>query len=125
MDVPTGVRKTVLVRCEGRCERCGRWLANVPSSVHHRKARHMGGTSDPTINDPSNLVALCGTGTTGCHGWIESNRGTALTEGWLVSSWDDPARTPVIVGGEQWLVTADAFVSYRSELVDYPEGVPF
>lgn len=49
----------------------------------------MGGTSDVRINDPRNLIRLCGTGTTGCHGWVESHRTEALRTGWLVASLED------------------------------------
>ena len=33
-------------------------------SLHHRKGRRGGDTSYP------NALILCGTGTTGCHGWV-------------------------------------------------------
>lgn len=39
----------------------------------------------PWINLPANLLLLCGSGTTGCHGWIEAHRGDSLDLGWLVS----------------------------------------
>ena len=42
----------------------------------------MGG--DRHANTGANLVLMCGTGTTGCHGWAESNRAQAHDEGWLV-----------------------------------------
>lgn len=60
----------------------------------------MGGTRDPRINDPRNLVALCGSGTTGCHGWIESHRELALAQGWLIASLDDLDRPVLILGRE-------------------------
>jgi hypothetical protein len=55
----------------------------------------MGGTTDRRINDPRNLVRLCGTGTTGCHGWVESHRAFARHEGWLLRSLDD-LDTPLV-----------------------------
>ena len=45
----------------------------------------MGGTKELWVNQPANLVCLCGTGTTGCHGWVEANRADARDLGWLVS----------------------------------------
>ena len=42
-------------------------------SIQHRLARQAGGTRDSAINSPSNLLVLCGSGTTGCHGWVERN----------------------------------------------------
>ena len=57
-----------------RCARCGKDITYVQSSIQHRKARSMGGTNDPSINSPANLIVLCGSGTTGCHGHVEVNR---------------------------------------------------
>ena len=51
-----------------RCARCGKDVTYIQSSIQHRKARGMGGTNDPSINSPANLIVLCGSGTTGCHG---------------------------------------------------------
>lgn len=84
-------RQCVQARFGGRCVRCGREGA----IVHHRKPRGMGGSSDPLINHPSNLLWVCGTGTTGCHGWIESHRPEARAAGWLVPFAVDPAKIPV------------------------------
>ena len=90
----TAWRDAAMEAADWMCERCGRPATNV----HHRRPRGMGGTKDPTIHDPSNLVALCGSGTTGCHGWIESNRAQARWEGWLISRHDtrSPADIPII-----------------------------
>lgn len=51
----------------------------------------MGGTTDIKINQTSNLMAICGSGTTGCHGWLEHNRKVAYTKGWLVRANENPA----------------------------------
>ena len=59
---------------------------------HHRKLRSQGGT-----DDPSNVIeAVCGSGTTGCHGWIHDHPATSYANGWLVKSWDDPEFVPII-----------------------------
>ena len=55
----------------------------------------MGGTRDPRINSPANLLFVCGSGTTGCHGWIESNRALSLEAGLLLYRSDDPVQIPV------------------------------
>ena len=39
-----------------RCARCGKDVTYVQSSIQHRKARGMGGTNDPSINSPANLI---------------------------------------------------------------------
>jgi hypothetical protein len=71
----------------GNCARCGITLSGF-YSLHHRKPRGMGGTKDPRSDDPRNLIHLCGSGTTGCHGYVESNRALAYTTGWLLRSLD-------------------------------------
>lgn len=40
----------------------------VGESMHHRRKRSQGG-----LWTPSNVVHVCGDGTTGCHGYIEAN----------------------------------------------------
>ena len=92
--MPAATVDTVRRRSQNRCERCGtddalRW------SLHHRKPRGMGGTRDPAINSPANVLLLCGSGTEGCHGRVESNRAEAYVLGLLVHRNDDPARVPV------------------------------
>ena len=76
-------------RDKGACARCGKPLfrpnRGVDWSLHHRRPRGMGGTRETWVNLPGNLVLLCGSGTTGCHGWVEGNRATATDVGWLVS----------------------------------------
>lgn len=96
--VPAEVRQLVLERDGYRCARCDRDLHGVPMSVHHRHPRGMGGTRDNRSSDPRNLVSLCGSGTTGCHGWIESHRDQARATGWLLRSLDEidaPLITPL------------------------------
>lgn len=66
----------------------------------------MGGTRRESTNDPSNLLIVCGSGTTGCHGWIEGNRADAKAAGLLVSQWDDPAAVPYVdLAGNRWMLT--------------------
>lgn len=89
MKVTPTLRATIATRDGARCARCSISIINIPSSIHHRKARGMGGTSDPRSSDPRNLVTVCGTGTTGCHGEIESFRAVAYDTGWLIRSYDD------------------------------------
>jgi hypothetical protein len=89
-------RHAVWTRAQGRCERCFVELyPPAPYSIHHRKPRQMGGTKSERINEVENLLLLCGSGTTGCHGWVESHRAEAYRDGWLVHSWDDPAEIPI------------------------------
>lgn len=90
------VRELVLGRSGYRCEICGNPLGqNQFYSIHHRVPRGMGGTDRPELNLPSNLLSLCGSGTTGCHGYIESNRQEAYEKGWIVLRDHNPADAPV------------------------------
>ena len=94
-------RDIVLMRAKFRCEICGSPLMQM--SIHHRKPRRMGGTRDPEINSAANLMAVCGSGTTGCHGWLESHRAEAKEKGYLVSQWDEPSKVAVLILGQKFL----------------------
>lgn len=79
-----------MARDDRSCVRCGRSVIGIRYSLHHRKPRSQGGA-----DTPANLITLCGTGTTGCHGWIESWRDAAGDAGWLVPRGADPAGVAV------------------------------
>ena len=93
-------RQIVLERAFWRCEvaiTCGGVeLFGRLYSVHHRRPRGMGGSRQDDTSSPSNLLAVCGSGTTGCHGWIESNRAHAIDAGWLLLQTSTPAIEPVL-----------------------------
>lgn len=98
----TGPSKTtraiVWTRAGGRCEVCGSSLAGMLGfSVHHRRARGMGGTRRSETNTPSNLLVVCGSGTTGCHGHIESHREQSYAAGLLLHDGQAPADVPVLL----------------------------
>ncbi|MCR1785341.1 hypothetical protein KVF89_22565 [Nocardioides carbamazepini] len=110
-------RVVVFDRALGCCEICAtpvicheldRWLPIQSYSIHHRAARGMGGRKVEWINSPANLLLLCGTGTTGCHGHVESSRAEAYRNGWLVRASADPAEVPVLLAGsDRYLLTDD------------------
>lgn len=79
----------VIARDLGACARCGRHVVHLERgiawSIHHRRPRGAGGTSLAWVNEAANLVIICGSGTTGCHGWVEKNRAEARALGFLVS----------------------------------------
>lgn len=114
------VRDAVLVRSGGRCEVAatadcvarGRSLESpVGMSQHHRRPGRMGGSKAAGTNEAANLLAICGSGTTGCHGAIESNRTEALAFGWLLHAGQDPAVQPVrLWDGRRVLLTATGYV---------------
>jgi len=83
-----GVVRTVFTRDEGCCARCGSAITGERGrdwSVHHRRPRGSGGSRIGWVNSAANLVLLCGSGTTGCHGHIESHRTESYEAGFLVS----------------------------------------
>ncbi len=65
---------------------------------------------------PSNLLWVCGTGTTGCHGYMESERIEARENGWLVRHGHDPRESPVLLwDGRRVLLDDDCGWSYVEE----------
>jgi hypothetical protein len=94
----------VCVRC-----RCVHPLHGV--NRDHRKERSLGG-----LTKPSNLQLLCGSGTTGCHGFKTTNPKAAMDEGLSVPSWADPLVWP----GRRWVrdgmgVTRPVWCLYRDD----------
>ena len=101
--------QTIRERDQGRCLRCGAPGTNT----QHRVARGMGGTSRPQVNDLANLVTVCGSGTTGCHGWMTANPADAYATGWAVrrNSGDLPSEVPLTaLDGRQFFLTEDGDV---------------
>lgn len=86
-------------RAMGRCEICGKSLSWEAYSKHHRRPRGMGGNREGWVNDVTNLLLLCGTGVSGCHGMVEANRARAYDAGWLVRSGYRPVEVPVDITG--------------------------
>lgn len=93
------VRAAVRARHHDRCARCGRLVLDYDDySLQHRRARGAGGSSRPETNRPGNLVFLCGSATTGCHGWVESHRIEAQRYGYtLFQACETPADIPVFI----------------------------
>lgn len=87
-------RSNVLERDHYRCVRCGRDVRYTPFgySIHHRRLR-----SHPyaEMHSSSNLITLCGSGTTGCHGWVHENVKEAERLGLIVSGFARPENIPV------------------------------
>lgn len=82
-------RELVYARSRHLCEVCG---LRPASNVQHRKARAQGGKWEP-----SNLLHVCGSGTTGCHGRIHAHPRHAYRTGWSIHAWENPLETPVFV----------------------------
>lgn len=88
------VRAAFFERERERCFRCRRPLRfedrGIGWSAHHRKPRGTGGVGRKDgdlareIRSITNCLILCGSGTTGCHGWIEQHRAIAEDHGYIV-----------------------------------------
>lgn len=81
----TRIRQIVLERDNHTCQWCGHYVFGEPYSLQHRRARGAGGTSRPGANEPANLIVMCGTATTGCHGHIEVAKDSATARGFRLS----------------------------------------
>ena len=77
MAVSAKTRTNLKERANGCCEACGKSGA---TNAHHRINQSQGGPD--TL---SNLLLLCGSGTTGCHGWITVNPSSAAALGYTVT----------------------------------------
>jgi hypothetical protein len=90
------------------CEICGRWASNA----HHRKNRSQGGR-----DVLSNLLLLCGSGTTGCHGYVTAPfknsplwPANAKENGWSCWRSEEPADKPVLYRGQLCRLDDDGHV---------------
>ncbi|MEB0303842.1 hypothetical protein QN345_00615 [Cryobacterium sp. 10I1] len=95
------LRLNILVdrREQQRCARCGR-IIWAGGSRHHRKFRSRRGS-----DSAANIVLMCGSGTTGCHGWVHANPTSAAMVGFALESWQDPTEHPIehVLYGRVWL----------------------
>lgn len=82
--------RLILQRDGGKCGRCGLHVVHmrrgVDWSIHHRRPKGRGGTSLAWVNSAANGIVLCGSGTTRCHGDVESHREQAMQDGFLISA---------------------------------------
>jgi hypothetical protein len=103
---PLTITTVVDTREAQRCARCGVWVQSN-GSRHHRQRRRTGGHS------VVNLVLLCGSGTTGCHGWIHSHPANARAFGYIVPTWvRDVAAIPICIASPavpfvQWVLLSE------------------
>lgn len=92
-------RAAVNERDQGACVRCGQRGTNWD----HRKNRSQGGRWEA-----SNGQVMCGSGTTGCHGWKTENPAEAMGLGFAVPSYARPELWPGWRLHEGWVVYFDA-----------------
>ncbi len=103
-------RRTVIARDAGVCMVC----QHQYQEIHHRYRRGMGGTTDPAVNTPENLICLCRLH----HRHAESFRTEARERtGLCIPSIDLAAVTPVLTwygwqlptAGGTWLRVGAAY----------------
>jgi hypothetical protein len=121
-------RPLVRARSNGWCEvRLPGVCLGRATNQHHRKNRSQGGRWDA-----ANLLDLCGSGTTGCHGVLTDPQGRRAEyegNGWIVPGHQEPADVPVLIHnanvGHDWVVLDSrgdvAFAPYPEP----PSGDPF
>lgn len=86
-----GFDQNTSARIVHRDRKCCAWCGNpvhgqrgIDWSIHHRRARSMGGSSLTWVNQAANGVVVHGNGTQGCHGDIESHKELAEQFGFRV-----------------------------------------
>lgn len=114
------VRHAFFERERERCFRCRRPIRfedrGIGWSAHHRMPRGAGGVGRKSvltelarmISAVTNCLILCGSGTTGCHGWVESHRAIAEDHGYIVRRGINPPAGIRIKrhDGSWWLLTS-------------------
>ena len=101
MSAESRSREIVYARSGGDCEaRIVGVCQGRGTNWHHRKNRSQGG-----LWRPSNGLHLCGSGTTGCHGWISHEPEKSFRKGWAVRSRFDPRDVAVCIGGRYVFLT--------------------
>lgn len=123
--VPESVRQRIIDRATRLNERQGVCEVQVPpeflaigswscfywaNNIHHRVNRSVGGG-----HELGSLLLACGSGTTGCHGWITEHRTLARDYGWLLRSTDDIHGRRVLYRGRWAILTDDGQVLYQDD----------
>lgn len=99
-QVPKKTIALVKQRDNESCVRCGRMGGNI----HHRRMRSQ--SPKWAVHNIENLILLCGSGTTGCHGWVHGHPAESYENGWMVRSYRDPENVPLIdAEGRAWFLT--------------------
>jgi hypothetical protein len=92
-------RRLVYERSGGLCEIAIRGVClGRATNWHHRRR-------PGRIWVPSNGLHLCGSGTTGCHGWVTEHPQLSYPMGWALHSWQDPLWEPAVIRGRSCYLT--------------------
>jgi hypothetical protein len=98
------VREAVLTRDMRLCQWCGRGVdpSSGDYSLQHRRARGTGGSVADDTNTAANLLTMCGSATTGCHGHVESHPNDARARGFRLFQWQAPDTVPALLWTGDW-----------------------
>lgn len=115
-SIPTWSREVVAERDGGRCVMC-----RAPgTNCHHRRSRSV---HDEHRHCPCVLVTMCGSGTTGCHGYVHARPLAARGAGLIVTKF---AATPGLVpfrSGLTWVFPDCKGGAVRVTAADMDEAV--
>lgn len=113
------LRDLAYARSGGYCESCGTPVDPNNWAFHHRKLKSRGGKD--TIENALVLHHHCHNVS---FGSVHQNPTDATRRGLMVSSWDDPATTPVTLdGGRVVLLLADGtYLETRMEWQENPSS---
>lgn len=92
----TKARKILYERSGNVCEICGCARA---TNAQHRVNKSQGGSWAL-----SNLIHVCGSGSTGCHGYIHSHPERSYANGWSVRQSMNPRHMPALLKAEHGLL---------------------
>ena len=107
-------------------ERDGGWcLYRVPGVCRGGKAESVDHRVHGNRRNraPSNLVSVCGDGTTGCHGWKEAHPDEAAARGWTVSRHGaDTTKIPILLWHPHWAMDAPRWFRLGDDYTLTPEA---
>lgn len=115
-------RGLVLARDNFQCVACGKPVGGACTwwSLQHRLARGQGGG-----NEAWNLIAMCGSAVTGCHGLCEARDREMQARGYWLESWQYPRAEPVMICGEDggvtvWLDDSGHYIDEDGNVITAP-----
>lgn len=118
------VFELVINRDRRRCVRCGAETAGVVGhgwDVIRRQEAGPRGTLMPHLDQPSNLITVCGSATYGCAGRIRRRdaRPESTWWGYVIPRRGWPAAVPIVVDGQAvWLADDGTTSSTAPEPVE-------
>jgi len=117
----------VFARSGWSCDLCRMYLPGRAYSLQHRRARGAGGRRGGVLDTPWNLILMCGSATTGCHGWVEQTgegRRWGQDHGFVIrGEARDPASVPMFRHRRDWVIPSVDEHGAGVWLPAEPEGV--